>query len=238
MLKQFAIEIIPLTPMEDKLEKMNAYNELTNTNATIPIEAFDGRRRAYPGENEYVKGLMLTFFSKTVNIVFWIIMVSVTALSLYGAKSLFDVISYNLIRLQFSDIVVESVVLVLLVVAVICGIKVMWKELQNTRKSTEKEDLINGRFYVVEVEIVAYHHNSDMESSESLATIRDCNGNIAVETILTVNWQEMNKTKKGLVVIVGEEQKATVLNRVIPRYDENSRFCQKYRKAYLKKYGC
>lgn len=140
MLKQFAIEIIPLTPMEDKLEKMNAYNELTNTNATIPIEAFDGRRRAYPGENEYVKGLMLTFFSKTVNIVFWIIMVSVTALSLYGAKSLFDVIGYN--------------------------------------------------------------------------------------------------PKKGLVVIVGEEQKATVLNRVIPRYDENSRFCQKYRKAYLKKYGC
>ncbi|MBO5373347.1 MAG: hypothetical protein J6A75_11630 [Lachnospiraceae bacterium] len=205
--------------------------EFKNMNKEIPAEQLAGRRKVYAEERAYVKSLMLSYTeSSGAKTIFWIIVLAMIVLPLCGVKALMEaVFGGNALNiLQLTDVIVELAVCVVLTAISICGIMVMCKEIKKAACDTVKKDLLKECFYVVDVEIVAYHRSSNMESSEVLATVRDCNGNVADKPFTTSNWREIDKTKNGWIVLTGEGNKKTVLYRVIPRYNADSKFCQKY----------
>ena len=199
----------------------------------MDINAMDvyGNRKPRLKEMEYIKNLLLDFAEgKATKVSYWCIALCMAILPWIGIQKIVEAVlhMYGIEQLCFSDIVVEMAVCVVLVLIGIVGIFCILQEIKNIGKDTYRQDILQERFYVVDVEIVRFEKNPNLETSESLAVVRDLEENTIDHTFTTVNWQEISQTQKGLIVIFEKENgEQSIRYRVFPCYDENSDFCRK-----------
>lgn len=212
---------------------MNSENKIVETGVIkiVKAEQFSGRRRAKEGEDEYLMELLLEYilgpFAK--GFLLWIALLMIV-LSPVGTFKLVTVVITDTSILDLTTIIVIGVALLFLCL-VFCGGVIMLKGFINDLKADKnfKADILNGRFHVVDVSIVAYHYNHDQESSEAIVTIKDYEQNEADKTFTTVNWPEIKGNgDRGVIVIMERASRDTsVLYTVFPCYDANSSFCKK-----------
>lgn len=203
----------------------------TGVTKIVKAEQFSGRRRAKEGESEYVKELLLEHITgaPAKGFLLWMALLMIL-LSPTGAFNLITALVTDTGMLDLTNIVVSGVALLLLCLT-FCGGVAMLKGFIRDLKADKRfrADILNGRFYVIDVSVVAYHHNSDPESCESLVTIQDCEQNEADTTYLTVNWQGIKgNDDKGIIVLMESvEGDLSMFGRVFPCYDGNDAYCKK-----------
>lgn len=207
----------------------------------IQANNFDEKRKAAPGEKEYLQCLMLEAAEGNVaKIIFLGILLAMAVFPWLGIRGLVRAIwnMYDIRYLQFS---IECMACIVLLGIGILGINFFIRAIKdymnNTYKNTYKQDVIEGRFLVVNVEVIEFEWNIilDLIGSYVSTKITDCNGNVADRRFVTTEWDEIENTKKGLIVIFEHENGSEkVLYRLFPKYDETNSFCSKKRVKYEK----
>lgn len=206
----------------------------------IQANNFYGKRKAVPGEKEYLQCLMLEAAEGNVaKIIFLGMLLAMAVFPWLGIRGLVRAVlnMYDIRYLQFSDIIIECMVGIVLCGIGIFGINCLIRAIKDYINNTYKQDVIQGRFLVVDVDVIDYQWNENIEiiGSFGYAKIADCNGNIADHKFTTREWEEIEKTKKGLIVVFEHENGSEeVLYRLFPKYDETNCFCSKKRKKYEK----
>ena len=209
----------------------------------IQANNFDGKRKAAPGEKEYLQCLMLEAAEGNVaKIIFLGILLAMAVFPWLGIRGLVRAVwnMYDIRYLQFSTECMAWIVLFGIIV--LCGIGILGINffiyaIKDYMNNTYKQDAIQGCFLVVDVEVIEFEWNIilDLIGSYVSTKITDCNGNVADRRFVTTEWDEIENTKKGLIVIFKHENGSEeVLYHLFPKYDETNCFCSKKRKKYEK----
>ena len=207
----------------------------------IQANNFDGKRKAAPGEKEFLQCLMMEAAEGNVaKIIFLGILLAMAVFPWLGIRGLVRTIwnMYDIRYLQFS---IECMACIVLCGIGILGINCFIRAIKDYMNNTYKQDFIQGRFLVVDVDVIEFQWNDNIEIigsfgyAKGYAKIADCNGNIADHKFTTGEWEEIENTKKGLIVIFEHENGSEeVLYRLFPKYDETNSFCSKKREKYEK----
>ena len=211
-------------------------------NISISASNFNGKRKAVSGEKEFLKCLMLEYAEGNgFKIIFLGILFSVAVFPWFGIRWIVRAVlnMYDIRYLQFSDVIIECIVCIVLCGIGVFGIYSFICAIKDYQSNTYRQDIMQELFLVVDVDVIDYQWNDNIEiiGSFGYAKIADCNGNIADHKFTTREWDEIEKTKKGLIVIFAYENgEEKVLYHLFPRYEENSPFCMKKKKEYEKKY--
>lgn len=206
----------------------------------IQANNFDGKRKAAPGEKEYLQCLMLEAAEGNVaKIIFLGILLAMAVFPWLGIRGLVRAVwnMYDIRYLQFSDVIIECMACIVLCGIGIFGINCFIRAIKNYMNNTYKQDVIQGRFLVVDVDVIEFELIDELEIIGSFVYVKiaDCNGNIADHKFTTREWEKIENTKKGLIVIFEHENGSEeVLYRLFPKYDETNCFCSKKRKKYEK----
>ncbi len=206
----------------------------------IQANNFDGKRKAAPGEKEYLQCLMLEAAEGNVaKIIFLGLLLAMAVFPWLGIRGLVRAVlnMYDIRYLQFSDVIIECMACIVLCGIGIFGINCFIRAIKDYMNNTYKQDVIQGCFLVVDVDVIEFEWNTNLDLIGSYVStkITDCNGNVAYRRFVTREWDEIENTKKGLIVIFEHENGSEeVLYRLFPKYDETNSFCSKKRKKYEK----
>ena len=209
---------------------------------TIPISKLSGRRKATTGELEYLKGVLLEdktdpIVKKTMSG----ICISSIVFSWCGIFLLLrDVYSSGRVQSFVTpDYIILGLVCTILFVVGLFGLFVFVKLVKNSAKDTFKRDVKNGRFSVVDVDVVDFSYHDSPDSIEDIVyfEVKDCDGNISDTQVLGSNWEALEGAECGIIVILqpeGEEEQ--VLHLLFPQYSESNPYCRKYEELYKRKW--
>lgn len=206
-----------------------------NGSNVVSIIDFCGKRKPDSDESSYLKGLLLNSVENTTSDVGTIvILILLSVFPWIGIVKILRAVygMYDITCLQLSDIWLECLMCCAFGVLGVFSIKCLINSIQKKQKDTYIQDVRDHRFLIIDVEVVEFEHRNYLENKGDYVSIKikDACGNVGDRDVITVDWNEIKNTKKGLIVILqrkdGEEY---VLYRLIPRYDQNSSFCQKYK---------
>ena len=211
-------------------------------NISIPASNLNGKRKAVSGEKEFLKCLMLEAAEGNISkIICLVVFSSMAVFPWFGIRGIVRAVlnMYDISYLQFSDVILECIACIVLCGIGVFGIHIFIYTIKDYQSDTYKQDIMQELFWVVDVDVIEFQMYDPLETSGSYvtATIADCNGNIADRKFTTTEWDEIEKTKKGLIIIFAYENgEEKVLYHLFPRYEENSPFCIKKKQEYEKKY--
>lgn len=206
----------------------------------IQANNFYGKRKAVPGEKEYLQCLMMEAAEGNISkIICLVVFSSMAVFPWFGIRGIVRAVlnMYDISYLQFSDVILECIACIVLCGIGVFGIHIFIYTIKDYQSDTYKQDIMQELFWVVDVDVIEFQWNDNIEiiGSFGYAKIADCNGNIADRKFTTTEWKEIEKTKKGLIVIFEHENGSEeVLYRLFPKYDETNCFCSKKRKKYEK----
>lgn len=206
----------------------------------IQANNFYGKRKAVPGEKEYLQCLMLEAAEGNISkIICLVVFSSMAVFPWFGIRGIVRAVlnMYDISYLQFSDVILECIACIVLCGIGVFGIHIFIYTIKDYQSDTYKQDIMQELFWVVDVDVIEFQMNNNIEIIGTYVntTIADCNGNIADRKFTTTEWEEIKKTKKGLIVIFEHENGSEeVLYRLFPKYDETNCFCSKKREKYEK----
>lgn len=206
----------------------------------IQANNFDGKRKAAPGEKEFLQCLMMEAAEGNISkIICLVVFSSMAVFPWFGIRGIVRAVlnMYDISYLQFSDVILECIACIVLCGIGVFGIHIFIYTIKDYQSDTYKQDVIQGCFLVVDVEVIEFERNTNLDLIGSYVStkITDCNGNVADRRFVTTEWDEIENTKKGLIVIFEHENGSEeVLYRLFPKYDETNSFFSKKRKKYEK----
>ena len=121
----------------------------------IQANNFYGKRKAVPGEIEYLQCLMLEAAEGNVaKIIFLGMLLAMAVFPWLGIRGLVRAVlnMYDIRYLQFSDVIMECMACIVLCGIGIFGIYCFICAIKDYMNNTYKQDVIQGRFLVVDVD--------------------------------------------------------------------------------------
>lgn len=197
----------------------------------LQSNCFYGKREAGSGESKYLRCLLLEA-EEWKSFEFWGSFKPTMYVLLITACILLCI--YNIIHtidlFQFSNYETECIFFISIGNIVMLVNAFVVSTIVDFRRNAYKKDIIHRHFWVVDVDVVEYKTRSGISGRVRIA---DSHGNLSKRKFITLEGNEVQKTKKGSIIIFKSDNgKEKVVYYLFPKYDKKNVFCSERKNKY------